>query len=178
MPAGTARRVLRRNGDCTPFRPADAEYVGKKAAGQFMREQVFNPGLTLPWNELTRHATGEELNPKAFAEDHEEIAELRMPASMTKTKYATAPLPIETMPPGVPYIIGNEAAERFCFYGMRTVLIVFMTKFLLDRQGHLAVMGDEEAKCYYHLFVAGVYFFPILGAILADAMWGKYRTIF
>ena len=94
--------------------------------------------------------------------------------SMSESKYLTAPLPIETMPPGVPYIIGNEAAERFCFYGMRTVLIVFMTKFLLDRQGNLAVMGEEEAKGYYHLFVAGVYFFPILGAILADAVWGKY----
>jgi proton-dependent oligopeptide transporter, POT family len=97
---------------------------------------------------------------------------------MTKPKYLTAPLPIETMPPGVPYIIGNEAAERFCFYGMKTVLIVFMTKFLLDRQGNLASMSDEEAKGYYHLFVAGVYFFPILGAILADAVWGKFRTIF
>ena len=97
---------------------------------------------------------------------------------MPQSKYLTAPLPLETMPPGVPYIIGNEAAERFCFYGMKTVLIVFMTKFLLDRQGYLAPMGEEEAKCYYHLFVAGVYFFPILGAILADALWGKYRTIF
>ena len=97
---------------------------------------------------------------------------------MPQPKYLTAPLPLETMPPGVPYIIGNEAAERFCFYGMKTVLIVFMTKFLLDRQGHLAPMGDEEAKFYYHLFVAGVYFFPILGAIMADALWGKYRTIF
>ena len=93
-------------------------------------------------------------------------------------KYLTAPLPIDTMPPGVPYIIGNEAAERFCFYGMKTILIVFMTKFLLDRQGNLAAMSDEEAKGYYHLFVAGVYFFPILGAILADAVWGKFRTIF
>ena len=52
-----------------PFSPAGAEYVGKKEAGQFMRDRVFQPGLTLPWNELTRHATGEELNAKAFAED-------------------------------------------------------------------------------------------------------------
>jgi proton-dependent oligopeptide transporter, POT family len=99
---------------------------------------------------------------------------------MTKTKneYLTAPLPIDTMPPGVPYIIGNEAAERFCFYGMRTILVIFMTKFLLDRSGNPAPMSDEDAKSYYHLFVAGVYFFPIFGAILADAIWGKFRTIF
>ena len=50
-------------------KPAGVEYVGKKPAGQFMRQRVFDPGLTLPWNELTRQATGEELNAKAFAED-------------------------------------------------------------------------------------------------------------
>jgi len=81
---------------------------------------------------------------------------------MSQSKYLTAPLSIETMPPGVPYIIGNEAAERFCFYGMKTILVVFMTKFLLDRHGNLTPMSDEEAKGYYHLFVAGVYFFPII----------------
>jgi POT family proton-dependent oligopeptide transporter len=97
---------------------------------------------------------------------------------MSQPKYLTAPLPLETMPPGVPYIIGNEAAERFCFYGMRTVLVIFMTRFLLDRHGELATMNDEEAKFWYHLFVSGVYFFPIFGALLADAVWGKFRTIF
>jgi POT family proton-dependent oligopeptide transporter len=82
------------------------------------------------------------------------------------------------MPPGVPYIIGNEAAERFCFYGMKTILIIFMTRFLLNRFGNPAPLSQEEAKGYYHLFVAGVYFFPILGAIIADAVWGKFNTIF
>ncbi len=49
--------------------PATAVYVGKPAVGQFMRERVFEPGCTLDWNQLTRHATGAELNSKAFAED-------------------------------------------------------------------------------------------------------------
>jgi POT family proton-dependent oligopeptide transporter len=97
---------------------------------------------------------------------------------MARTEYLTAPQQIETMPPGVPYIIGNEAAERFTFYGMKTILVIFMTKYLLDRSGALDVMSAEQAKTYYHFFVAGVYFFPILGAILADAVWGKFRTIF
>lgn len=96
---------------------------------------------------------------------------------MGRAEYLTAPLPLETMPPGVPYIIGNEAAERFCFYGMRAILVVFMTRFLLNRHGNPAAMSEEQAKVWYHLFVAGVYFFPILGAILADALWGKFRTI-
>jgi peptidyl-dipeptidase A len=49
--------------------PATAVYVGDKSVGQFMRRRVFEPGCTLDWNQLTRHATGAELNAKAFAED-------------------------------------------------------------------------------------------------------------
>jgi len=53
---------------------------------------------------------------------------------------------LKSMPPGVPYIIGNEAAERFSFYGMKGILTVFMTKHLLDASGNPDVMTDEEAK--------------------------------
>jgi peptidyl-dipeptidase A len=49
--------------------PAKADYVGKKEVGAFMNEKVFAPGRTLPWNALTRHATGADLNPSAFAAD-------------------------------------------------------------------------------------------------------------
>ena len=49
--------------------PAKANYVGNKAVGEFMKTRVFNAGRTLAWNALTRHATGEDLNPRAFAED-------------------------------------------------------------------------------------------------------------
>ncbi|MCX7428679.1 MAG: POT family MFS transporter [Planctomycetia bacterium] len=96
---------------------------------------------------------------------------------MSKRPYATAPVASTKMPPGIPYIVGNEAAERFSYYGMKSILVVFMTQYLLDSQGDLAVMSKEEAMSWFHLFGAGVYFFPILGAILADALWGKYRTI-
>jgi POT family proton-dependent oligopeptide transporter len=82
------------------------------------------------------------------------------------------------MPAGIPYIVGNEAAERFSFYGMRAILVVFMTQYLRDRGGALAPMSENDANKWYHIFVASNYFFPIFGAILADAIWGKYRTIF
>ena len=49
--------------------PATAVYVGNPAVGRFMRQRVFEPGCTLDWNQLTRHATGAELNSRAFAED-------------------------------------------------------------------------------------------------------------
>jgi len=85
---------------------------------------------------------------------------------------------MKTMPPGIPYIIGNEAAERFNFYGMRAVLVVFMTKYLMDRSGQPAPMNENDANKWYHLFLSMNYFIPLIGSIVSDAFWGKYRTIF
>lgn len=96
---------------------------------------------------------------------------------MAKSKYITAPIPSEKMPGGIPYILFNEMAERFAFYGMRCILVIYMTKYLLDSSGVLAPMGAEESKTYFHFFVASVYFTPLLGALLCDIWLGKYRTI-
>src|SRR5690242_652696 len=93
-------------------------------------------------------------------------------------KYRTAPdSNLTTIPPGVPYIVGNEAAERFSFYGMRSILAIFMTTYLLGANGQLQVMSENEAAAWFHNFVAAVYFFPLAGAIISDCFWGKYRTI-
>ena len=74
------------------------------------------------------------------------------------------------LPAAVPYIVGNEAAERFSFYGMKAILMVYMTGTLM--------MSKEDASTWGHLFNAGVYLLPLFGALLADCYWGKYRTIF
>jgi len=97
---------------------------------------------------------------------------------MAKPAYLTAPLKTDNMPPGVPFIIGNEAAERFSFYGMNSILVVFMTKYLADARGNPDLLTAAQAETWYHTFFSWVYLLPILGAILADAVWGKYRTIF
>lgn len=82
------------------------------------------------------------------------------------------------MPPGIPYIIGNEAAERFSFYGMRAILVVFMTKYLwlMDSPAG-SPMSNAQATEHYHQFVAWVYFTPLFGALLSDIFLGKFRTI-
>ncbi len=49
--------------------PASVTYVGNKQVGAFMRQYVFEPGRTMTWNDLTRHATGSDLSPEAFAKD-------------------------------------------------------------------------------------------------------------
>jgi POT family proton-dependent oligopeptide transporter len=51
------------------------------------------------------------------------------------TPYRIAPIETKGIPAGIPYIVGNEAAERFSFYGMKTILVVFMTQYLLSAQG-------------------------------------------
>ncbi|MDZ4659185.1 MAG: M2 family metallopeptidase [Bythopirellula sp.] len=55
-----------------PGDPATAIYTRDPRVGEFMQEKVFAPGAFLPWNELTKHATGEELNAKAFAKEFSE----------------------------------------------------------------------------------------------------------
>lgn len=92
--------------------------------------------------------------------------------------YRTSPADLEGMPPGVPHIIGNEAAERFSFYGMKAVLAVFMVQYLhlMDGRG-LGSMNEAEATAKVHLFNGAVYLTPLLGALLADILIGKYRTI-
>ena len=96
---------------------------------------------------------------------------------MPSADYRTTPEPADKMPPGILYIVGNEAAERFSYYGMNSILVVFMTRYLLDRQGHPAHMGEAQADAWYHTFSSLVYILPVLGAFLADALIGKYRTV-
>ncbi len=72
-------------------------------------------------------------------------------------------------PPQIKYIVGNEAAERFSYYGMRAILVVFMVQYL--------GIVPHEAKGIYHLFISANYFLPLFGGFLADRFLGKYRTI-
>ena len=96
---------------------------------------------------------------------------------MDKKKYLTAPVASEKMPAGVPAILTTEATERFAFYGMSSILVVFMTKNLMGRSGQLDVMTDESAKAWFHYFTAAVYFMPLIGAIISDVWLGKFKTI-
>ncbi|MBI3551487.1 MAG: POT family MFS transporter [Elusimicrobia bacterium] len=75
----------------------------------------------------------------------------------------------EGFPPQIKYIVGNEAAERFSFYGMRSILVIFMVTQLM--------IPEPEAKATFHLFVSAVYFTPVIGGWISDRFWGKYKTI-
>ncbi len=72
-------------------------------------------------------------------------------------------------PPQVKYIVGNEGCERFSFYGMRSILVVYMVQDLL--------LAPHDAKALFHLFVFASYLATLGGAWLADRFAGRYRTI-
>ncbi|MED6300554.1 MAG: POT family MFS transporter [Verrucomicrobiota bacterium] len=91
------------------------------------------------------------------------------------SKYRTSPLPTTQMPPGIPYIISNEAAERFSFYGMKAALAIFLANYLGVLGGNN--LTEASATAYVSWFNSAVYLTPLLGAIIADAFFGKYSTI-
>jgi proton-dependent oligopeptide transporter, POT family len=84
---------------------------------------------------------------------------------------------VSAFPRQIPYIIGNEGCERFSFYGMRNILTQFLVSSTL--LATIVVLKEREAsaKEVFHLFVMGVYFFPLLGGWLSDRYLGKYNTI-
>ncbi len=75
----------------------------------------------------------------------------------------------DRMPAGIPFIVANEFAERFCFYGINAILTIYMTQFLR--------LGDADATTYHSLFKSAAYFSPLIGAVVSDVFWGKFRTI-
>jgi POT family proton-dependent oligopeptide transporter len=97
---------------------------------------------------------------------------------MGKSEYLTSPPKISGWPPGVPYIIGNEAAERFSYYGMNSIVVIFWTTYLVNKAGEPALMSTEQADAWYHTFVSALYFLPLIGGILADAFFGKFWVVF
>ncbi len=80
-------------------------------------------------------------------------------------------------PPGIRYIIGNEGCERFSYYGMRSILTLYMADVLYRWHPVFREAPQAYATAHYHLFAAAVYAVPMIGAIIADRLLGKYLTI-
>ena len=98
--------------------------------------------------------------------------------------FRTTPDNQSTMPSGIPYIVGNEAAERFSFYGMKSILMVFLSMHIfaeMEFENTGELMNGEQANNlatqWIHTFGMWVYLLPVVGAILSDWLFGKYRTI-
>ncbi|KAM8719790.1 hypothetical protein ACLKA7_005935 [Drosophila subpalustris] len=72
-------------------------------------------------------------------------------------------------PKSVFFIISNEFCERFNYYGMRTVLVLYLSRQL----GY----SDDTATVVFHIFTMFVYFLCVFGAIISDSWLGKFKTI-
>lgn len=77
-------------------------------------------------------------------------------------------------PSQVKFIVGNEACERFSYYGMRSILAGYITGKVLE--GGLGQTTDKSTEII-HLFVSANYFMPLIGAWLSDKIIGRYHTI-
>src|ERR1700722_2409361 len=83
------------------------------------------------------------------------------------------------IPRSIPFIIGSEFSERLSFFGMRSILSIFLVTQFFNPHGleSLTVEANARSNAYTHAFSSLVYFTPLLGAILADRFFGKYRVI-
>ena len=82
-------------------------------------------------------------------------------------------------PRSIAYIIGNEAAERFSFYGMRSILATFLVAQFFNPTNNPALQTVAEARANEstHFFVTLAYTLPFVGALVADWFTGKYKII-
>ena len=81
----------------------------------------------------------------------------------------TATTSPDRYPPQIKYIVGNEACERFSYYGMTGILELYLSEKMK--------MTDNGATEVLHLFAMAVYFLPLLGGWIADRWLGRYWTI-
>src|ERR1700685_4771257 len=72
-------------------------------------------------------------------------------------------------PRGLTILFLTEMWEIFSYYGMRTLLVYYMTKQLL--------IGQEKASLIYGSYTAMAYFTPIFGGLIADRWLGKRRAV-
>jgi POT family proton-dependent oligopeptide transporter len=82
-------------------------------------------------------------------------------------------------PRSIPYIIGNEAAERFSFYGMKCILTLFLVAqfFNPTHDPALQTVANAKANESTHFFIALAYALPFVGGLVADWFTGKYKII-
>jgi POT family proton-dependent oligopeptide transporter len=97
-------------------------------------------------------------------------------------------------PPALPYLFATEMWERFSYYGMRALLVLYMVKYVFQPETAGTVIGlaslkhalealfgpldiQPLASQVYGLYTGLVYLTPVLGGFLADRVLGQRRTV-
>jgi proton-dependent oligopeptide transporter, POT family len=109
-------------------------------------------------------------------------------------KYKTEAKQLFGHPRGLSFLFATEMWERFSYYGMRALLVLYLTKYLLLpgnaeqviglatlKSGLEAIFGPLETQPFasqiYGLYTALVYLTPVFGGLLADRVLGQRRTV-
>ena len=119
-----------------------------------------------------------------------------VPTSATKSAAAGAAAPDEFLghPRGLPFLFATEMWERFSYYGMRALLVLYMVKYVLQpdvagqviglaalKHGLEAMFGPLEIQPFashiYGFYTGFVYLTPVLGGLIADRLLGHRRTV-
>jgi POT family proton-dependent oligopeptide transporter len=72
-------------------------------------------------------------------------------------------------PRGLTVLFLTNMWEQFSYYGMRALLVYYMTKQLL--------IGQAQSSFIYGTYTACAYFTPIIGGVIADRYLGKRRAV-
>ncbi|HOB33566.1 MAG TPA: MFS transporter, partial [Verrucomicrobiota bacterium] len=75
-------------------------------------------------------------------------------------------------PPGLYTLFFTEMWERFSYYGMRALLVLFMVDAVKGMK-----MSDPTAAAIYGLYTAAVYLMSLPGGWFADRLWGAQRAV-
>jgi proton-dependent oligopeptide transporter, POT family len=112
----------------------------------------------------------------------------------TQTLRRRAPGDLFGHPRGLAFLFSTEMWERFSYYGMRALLVLYMVKYLLLPEHAEKVIGLVTLRSFYEgifgqlenqpfsshiygLYTGLVYFTPFFGGLLADRYLGQHRTI-
>jgi POT family proton-dependent oligopeptide transporter len=77
-------------------------------------------------------------------------------------------------PKGLYLLFATEMWERFSYYGMRSLLVLYLTKSVLE--GGMGI-SQSDASLIYGYFTGFVYFTPMIGGWLADNYLGQRKAI-
>ncbi|MEO1319067.1 MAG: oligopeptide:H+ symporter, partial [Pseudomonadota bacterium] len=93
---------------------------------------------------------------------------------MSETTSAPSERQILGHPRGLATLFFTEMWERFSFYGMRALLVLFMTTQVVD--GGLG-FTDATANAVYGLYLSSVYLIALPGGWIADRLMGAQRAV-
>ncbi len=114
--------------------------------------------------------------------------------SVSDTNPAIAAPDLFGHPRALSFLFATEMWERFSYYGMRALLVLYMVKYLLWPEHSASVIGYDAlrgalealfgpleiqplASQIYGLYTGLVYLTPLFGGLLADRVLGQRRTV-